>query len=110
MDGYDGTFAGPLMSNLAVSRRYRRRGLAESLVKAAERIARKEWGYDECYLYVEKRNTAAVRLYQKLGYRTLWEDASATTLLPRKDGNGVANGQTTIVCMRKELRGGWFGT
>ncbi|KAL7525120.1 hypothetical protein ACHAWF_004917 [Thalassiosira exigua] len=56
MDGMGSTFSAPLMSNLAVSRRYRRRGLAEDLVRAADEVARKEWGYDECYLYVEGRN------------------------------------------------------
>lgn len=109
MDGYDGSIAGPLMSNLAISRNYRRRGLAEDLVKAAETIARKEWGYNECYLYVEKRNVPAIKLYAKLGYRTIWEDDSATTLLPTKDGK-VVNGKTTIVCMKKWLGGGLFGS
>jgi len=105
---YDTTFTAPLMSNLAISRSYRRKGLAESLVKATELIAQKEWGYDDVYLYVEKRNAPAVKLYKKLGYRTLWEDDSATTLLPMKDGK-VANGKTTIVCMKKRLGGGLFG-
>ena len=109
MDGYDGSITGPLMSNLAISRKYRRKGLAEDLVKAAETIARKEWGYDECYLYVEKRNVPAIKLYKKLGYSTIWEDDSATTLLPTKDGQ-VMNGKTTIVCMKKRLGGGLFGS
>ena len=108
MDGYDGSLSAPLMSNLAISRKYRRKGLAEDLVRAAEAVARKEWGYDECYLYVEKRNVPAVKLYQKLGYRTIWEDDSATTLLPTEDGR-VANGKTTIVCMKRRLGGGLFG-
>ena len=108
MDGYDGSFQGPIMSNLAISKKYRRKGLAEDLVKAAEMIARKEWGYDECFLYVEKRNVPAVKLYSKLGYKTLWEDDTATTLLPTNDGR-VKNGQTTILCMKKNLGGGLFG-
>ncbi|KAL7465023.1 hypothetical protein ACHAXS_005351 [Conticribra weissflogii] len=86
MDGYDGSMIGPLMSNLAIGRQYRRKGLAEDLVRAAENVARKEWGYDDCFLYVEKRNTPAIKLYQKLGYRTIWEDPSSTTLLPTPDG------------------------
>jgi ribosomal protein S18 acetylase RimI-like enzyme len=107
MDGYDGAVTAPLMSNLAISRSYRRKGLAEDLVKSAENIARREWGYDECYLYVEKRNVPAIKLYKKLGYKTIWEDDTAT-LLPTKDGR-VANGKTTIVCMKKKLGGGLFG-
>ncbi len=109
MDGYDGTISAPLMSNLAISKQYRRRGLAEELVKSAESIARKEWGYDECYLYVEKRNVPAIKLYNKMGYKTLWEDENASTLIPSVDGRGVVNGKTTIVCMKKKLGGGIFG-
>jgi N-acetylglutamate synthase-like GNAT family acetyltransferase len=108
MDGYDSTFSGPLMSNLAVSRKYRRKGLAEDLVRATENLARKEWGYEDCYLYVEKRNTPAVKLYEKLGYKSIWEDNTATTLLPTGDGR-IADGKTTIVCMKKQLGRGFNG-
>lgn len=110
MDGYDTTITGPIMSNLAISRKYRRKGLAEDLVKSTELIARKEWGYDDCYLYVEKRNVPAIKLYKKLGYKTIWEDDDATTLLPTEDGRDVKNGKTTIVCMKKKLGGGLFGS
>lgn len=96
----------PLMSNLAVGRKFRRKGIAEELVKKAEQLARLEWGYDECYLYVEKRNVAAVKLYRKMGYRTIWEDDSAVTLMPQETG-GLKNAKTVIVCMKKRLnRGG----
>ena len=92
----------PLMSNLAVSRQYRRRGLAERLVQAVETVVRQEWGYDECYLYVEERNRAAVQLYRKLGYRTVWRDDTAQTLLPTVSGS-LDSASTVIVCMRKNL-------
>ena len=107
MDGYDTTVTGPLMSNLTIGKQYRRKGLAESLVKSTETIARKDWGFNDCYLYVEKRNIPAIKLYKKLGYRTIWEDDTATTLLPTKDGR-LSNGKTTIVCMKKNLGGGLF--
>lgn len=93
----------PLMSNLAVSRKFRRRGLAEALVTSVEELVRDEWNYEECYLYVEERNQGAIRLYQKLGYKSLWKDPYAETLLPTLDGN-LRNARTTIVCMRKSLR------
>jgi ribosomal protein S18 acetylase RimI-like enzyme len=99
---------GPLMSNLAVSREYRRKGIAELLVKEVERLARYEWGYDDCFLYVEQRNVGAVKLYQKLGYRKLWVDADAKTLLPTNNGN-LVNYPTKIVCMRKRLNLGALG-
>jgi hypothetical protein len=66
---------------------------------------------------VEQRNAPAVRLYQTLGYRTVWTDASATTLVPAimdeegRSGGGMAQVPTTLVCMRKSLKrgGGIFG-
>lgn len=99
----------PLMSNLAVGKKFRRRGLAEDLVKAAEDVARKQWGYDECYLYVEKKNSAAVKLYNKLGYKKQWEDDTAKTLVPTARGS-VVSAPTIIVCMRKKLGGGLFNS
>jgi ribosomal protein S18 acetylase RimI-like enzyme len=100
----------PLMSNLAVGKQFRRKGVAEKLVIAAEELAKKQWGYDECFLYVEKRNTPALKLYKKLGYKQLWEDDTATTLTPKLDGS-VVTAPTTIVCMKKDLGNGlaaWF--
>jgi ribosomal protein S18 acetylase RimI-like enzyme len=97
----------PLMSNLAVSRNYRRKGIGVLLVKEAERIARYEWGSNDCYLYVERRNTAAVKLYQKLGYRMIWIDRGATTLLLTESGR-LESAPTEIVCMKKRLNLGAF--
>jgi len=96
----------PLMSNLAVSRDFRRRGLAELLVQKVEDLCR-DWGYEECYLYVEQCNPAAIKLYRKLGYRQIWTDDDAKTLLPTSDG-GLQSKPTVIVCMKKNLsrRGG----
>merc|ERR1712232_668997 len=90
----------PLMSNLAVGNQFRRKGLAEDLVKATEEIARKQWGYNECYLLVEKKNIAAVKLYRKLGYKTVWEDTKAKTLTPTESGSIQTTG-TIILCMKK---------
>ena len=59
----------PLMSNLAVGKKFRRKGIAEDLVRAVEDLVRKEWGYNSCYLFVEKRNVPGVKLYRKLGYK-----------------------------------------
>ena len=106
-----GTISAPLMSNLAVSRNYRRRGLAEQMVRAVELRIRKEWGYEECFLYVEERNRAAVQLYQKLGYRKVWRDSDASTLLPTLSGD-LRSAKTVIICMKKKLNGNllekWF--
>lgn len=98
----------PLMSNLAVSRNFRRKGIGELLVKEAERVARLEWGATDCYLYVERRNVAAVKLYKKLGYQQQWVDTDAKTLIPTANGS-LQNEPTEIVCMRKRLNGGILG-
>ena len=102
------TQSGPLMSNLAVGREFRRKGIAEKLVKEVERLVRYEWGYDDCYLYVEERNKAAVKLYRKMGYKKMWVDKEATTLLPSTNGK-LQNSSTNIVCMRKRLDLGLIG-
>ncbi|EEC43075.1 predicted protein [Phaeodactylum tricornutum CCAP 1055/1] len=92
----------PLMSNLAVSRSYRRRGLAEQLVRVVEQHVQDAYGADECFLYVEQRNRGAVKLYQKLGYRQVWVDDNAQTLLPTARGD-LQSASTTIVCMKKNV-------
>jgi ribosomal protein S18 acetylase RimI-like enzyme len=92
----------PLMSNLAVSRSYRRQGLARRLVREVERMVQEDWGYSVCYLYVERQNQGAIKLYRKLGYSPLWTDASASTLVPTVDGQLVSQA-TIIVCMQKQL-------
>jgi len=92
----------PIMSNLVVSRDYRRKGIAEELVQAVEDLCVDELGYDICYLLVEKRNAPALKLYQKLGYNTIWQDDKAETLLPTKEGE-LKNSPTVILCMKKEL-------
>jgi ribosomal protein S18 acetylase RimI-like enzyme len=98
----------PLMSNVAVSKKYRRKGIAETLVKEVERLSRYEWGYNDVYLYVEERNTSALKLYQKLGYRKVWVDKDAKTLLPASNGK-LKSADTKIVCMKKRMDLGLFG-
>jgi GNAT superfamily N-acetyltransferase len=57
-----------VFSNLAVSTKFRRQGIAIQLCHAAEKVAKK-WGYDHLHLKVEAENIAAANLYQdKLGY------------------------------------------
>lgn len=91
----------PLMSNLVVSRSFRKRGVAEKMVAAIENYTRdNDW--NECYLYVEERNQAAVKLYRKLGYKQEWRDPEAKTLLPGSDGS-LRQADTVIICMKKDL-------
>ncbi len=102
-----GSVRAPLMSNVAVGGKFRRKGVGKELVYTAEEIARKQWGYDECYLYVEKRNMPAVRFYNNLGYRTAWETNDYQTLIPKESGRIISE-PTLLLCMKKKLGGGLF--
>lgn len=92
----------PVVSNLAVARRARGRGLARALMRAAEAAAA-AWGFDECLLLVDRGNARARRLYAGLGYRPLkGGEESATTL--RVAAGRVDEAPVVNVCLRKSLR------
>jgi ribosomal protein S18 acetylase RimI-like enzyme len=55
------------ISNLAVSRDFRRRGIAAELLINCEQLT-KSWGYTELYLHVMGDNEQGRNLYKKLGY------------------------------------------
>lgn len=57
----------PYIGNLAVKRDARRRGVASTLVRAAEEAAR-GWGNDSVVLHVDARNESAAKLYRRMGY------------------------------------------
>lgn len=74
------------LSNLAVSTKYRRQGIAEQLLSACDEIAIK-WGFNDLYLHVLDNNYPAKNLYQKAGYRlqdTEWTWGSLLFGKPRK--------------------------
>jgi ribosomal protein S18 acetylase RimI-like enzyme len=58
------------LSNLAVSRDFRRRGLAQELIRSCEQQTI-DWGYTELHLHVMGDNERGRKLYQKLGYETV---------------------------------------
>jgi ribosomal protein S18 acetylase RimI-like enzyme len=69
------------LCNLAVCRTMRRQGIARELCRACERVAAQAWGRRSIGLTVERSNTAAIALYESLGYNTQcnkrrasWED------------------------------------
>lgn len=55
------------ISNLAVSRDFRRRGVAQELLKSCEQLT-KSWGYPDLFLHVMGDNERGRNLYEKLGY------------------------------------------
>ncbi|HLD77733.1 MAG TPA: N-acetyltransferase [archaeon] len=57
------------MLGLGVSPGFRRKGVGEALLRAAMRCARKEWGTRIFWLDVYRSNTAAQKLYRRLGFR-----------------------------------------
>lgn len=56
------------ISNLAVYRHYRRRGVAQQLLLKCEEIAL-SWKFQDLYLHVLENNYQARQLYCKLGYQ-----------------------------------------
>lgn len=57
----------PYISNLAVQKSSRRKGIAQKLLLACEQTAL-EWGFKDIYLHVMENNHHARQLYIKLGY------------------------------------------
>tara|TARA_B110000971_G_scaffold60026_1_gene61323 strand:- start:98 stop:460 length:363 start_codon:yes stop_codon:yes gene_type:complete len=78
----------PYLSNLCVSPKFRRRGLGKQLCQLCEQIAAENWNYDEIFLHVvedEDSPSAALKLYQHMGYERLDEDRKFT---PGWEGGG----------------------
>eukprot|EP00216_Chloropicon_sp_CCMP2111_P005258 CAMPEP_0198234664 /NCGR_PEP_ID=MMETSP1446-20131203/631_1 /TAXON_ID=1461542 ORGANISM="Unidentified sp, Strain CCMP2111" /NCGR_SAMPLE_ID=MMETSP1446 /ASSEMBLY_ACC=CAM_ASM_001112 /LENGTH=344 /DNA_ID=CAMNT_0043915483 /DNA_START=409 /DNA_END=1443 /DNA_ORIENTATION=- len=96
----------PIVANLAVAKRSRRKGVAKKLMRQCEDIARSEWGYDEIWLLVEDDNRKAKKLYKKLGYKTIRKNPD--TSFKVVDGR-VTEVDVTNVYMRKILKPGVVG-
>ncbi len=61
-----------IVSHLLVLAGFRDQGLGTAFIEEAERLI-KEAGVGHAALEVEKANEAAIRLYERLGYRTIGE-------------------------------------
>ena len=61
------------LANMAVCPEARRRGVATSVIRYAERVSRL-WGFDEMWLHVNIDNPNARALYESLGYGIDGED------------------------------------
>lgn len=70
----------PYISNLAVTKSFRRKGVARQLLLACERTAL-EWGSQNLYLHVLENNHQARQLYLKAGYQLYQVEPSYSALL-----------------------------
>ncbi|KAL7483094.1 hypothetical protein ACHAW6_008742 [Cyclotella cf. meneghiniana] len=94
----------PYMYNLAVDKRWKRKGIATSLVVACERFA-VDIDYADLdprwlYLRVRKSNDDAIAFYQRLGYREIDPESIALT---KNDVNSGSAEEGELVLMGKQL-------
>mmetsp|Transcript_14542 Transcript_14542/g.20741 ORF Transcript_14542/g.20741 Transcript_14542/m.20741 type:complete len:276 (-) Transcript_14542:689-1516(-) len=76
----------PYLSDLAVHHKWRRKGVAKSLIMSCEKIV-KTWDKKELYLRVERKNTPALNMYKSLGYSKIphhYFGIKDTTILLRR--------------------------
>lgn len=70
------------LDDLSVTKQYRNKGIGTKLIQNAEAYA-KDINIHEICFHVEKSNTAAFRLYQRLGYE-IYEDQGSRYLMLKK--------------------------
>jgi len=79
----------PYLSDLTVSTKWRRQGIASDLIKKCESISQNMWNSKYMYLRVESKNEAAINMYTKtLGYSRkphLYFGVKDTTMLLYRD-------------------------
>lgn len=76
----------PYMCNLAIDKKWKRKGIATALIAECESKAIKI-GKDSMFLKVRERNSAATSMYQNLGYivEANYQEENDVVLLMRKD-------------------------
>uniref|UniRef100_A0A7S4KAF5 WW domain-containing protein n=1 Tax=Guillardia theta TaxID=55529 RepID=A0A7S4KAF5_GUITH len=94
----------PVLSNLAVSERSRGSGLGRRLCQECESIV-KSWGFREIFLLVEEQNVAARKLYESLGYQTIWNRPVDTVRVckPKSDGSCLELRPIPTIAMVKQI-------
>ena len=70
----------PVISNLIVSSKMRRKGIAKSLTIRAEKIV-KSFYYKKIYLFVNKENIPAIQLYKSRGYKSILDEKQSTRII-----------------------------
>ena len=90
----------PVISNLIVSKKMRRKGIAKLLTARAEKIA-KSFGYKEIYLFVNVENIPAIRLYKSRRYKSIGVEKKATRIVFEK--NRLLDEQCVNMMMKKKI-------
>ena len=90
----------PVISNLIVSSKMRRKGIAKSLTIRAEKIV-KSFYYKKLYLFVNKENIPAIRLYKSRGYKSIGDEKESTRIIFQN--NRFRNVECVNLMMRKRL-------
>ena len=90
----------PVISNLIVSKKMRRKGIAKLLTTRAEKIA-KSFGYKEIYLFVNVENIPAIRLYKSRGYKSIGDKTEATRIVFQN--NRFRNIECVNIMMKKRI-------
>ena len=90
----------PVISNLIVSKKMRRKGIAKSLTTRAEKIA-KSFDYKEIYLFVNVENISAIRLYKSRRYKSIDDKKEATRIVFEK--NRFNNVKCVNIMMKKNI-------
>ncbi|KAL3903150.1 MAG: hypothetical protein SGARI_005508 [Bacillariaceae sp.] len=85
----------PYLSDLCISKTYRRQGMAKALVEQCEQFCIRQ-SKTELYIRVQESNVAALTMYQQLGYEIIDKIPDETTRKAR-DNNQM------ICTLRKEL-------
>lgn len=70
------------LDDLSVSRQYRNNGIGTKLIQIAEAFA-KETGISTILFHVEKSNTSAFKLYQRLGFSILSDEGTRFKMVKR---------------------------
>ena len=90
----------PIISNLIVSSKMRRKGIAKLLTTRAEKIA-KLFSYKNIYLFVNTENISAIQLYKSRGYKTIGDKKEATRIVFQS--NRFRNVECVNIMMKKRI-------
>ena len=92
-----------VLSNLAVGKKARRKGIGRALCDEVEALA-DDWGFSETHLLVESENTAARTLYEKkLGYKLVSTNVAASALRVDFETGAFVQVQQDTLIMAKKL-------